>query len=135
MALDLPLACVALAFVFVFFPTRILVMREQAKDPEGFDNKDPRDQHTRLGVAGKRALAAHNNAFEAFAPFAAAVLACEVRHANARLTTIFAIVHVACRFAYPWLYVWGIDKLRSGLWLLATLMTSALLLMAVIGYQ
>ncbi|MEO7095499.1 MAG: MAPEG family protein [Polyangiales bacterium] len=132
--MDIPLACVALAMLLIYLP-RFAVMKAQARDPAGFDNKDPREQQARLDREGKRALGAHNNAFEAFAPFAAAVLGCEVRHTNARLTMIFAIVHVGARLIYPWLYIKGVDKARSGVWMIGFAATIALFGLAVIGYQ
>ena len=133
MTVDLPLACVAATLLLIYVP-RILIMQAQKRDPAGFDNKDPREQQARLDQAGKRALGAHNNAFEAFAPFAAAVLACELRHVNEHWVTILALVHVVARLVYPWLYVKGIDKARSGVWLIGMSATSALMLLAVVGY-
>lgn len=133
MNVDLPLACVAGTLILVYIP-RFLVMKAQARDPAGFDNKDPREQQARMDREGKRALAAHNNAFEAFAPFAAAVIACELRHVNDRLLTILAIAHLVARIVYPWFYVKGIDKARSGVWMVGMAATSVLMVLAVIGY-
>ena len=134
MTVDIPLACVATTLLVIYVP-RFHVMKAQARDPAGFDNKDPREQQSRLDRDGKRAVAAHANAFEAFAPFAAAVIACELRHVNDRVLMILALVHAAARFVYPWLYLKGIDKARSGVWMIGMGATSALMLLAVIGYQ
>ena len=40
-----------------------------------YDNNNPREQQARLEGAGKRALAAHANGYEAIPPFAAGVVA------------------------------------------------------------
>ena len=133
MAFDLPLACVAVAFLLIYVP-RMLVMKAQQQEPGGLDNKDPRDQQARLTGEARRAQAAHNNAFETFPPFAAAVLACELRHVSERWTTILAIVFVVARVIYPWLYIKGIDKARSGVWTIGFGATIALFVLAVIGY-
>ena len=79
--MTIPLACIAAAFALIYAP-RIAVVVAQAKQAEGFDNKHPRDQQAKLTGWGRRANAAHLNAFESFAPFAAAVLVAHVTHAD-----------------------------------------------------
>ena len=99
-----------------------------ARQPEGYDNRDPRDQQARLPPAGKRAQAAHLNGFEDFAPFAAAVLMATCCGAPAWLANPLAIVHVVVRAIYPILYIRGIDKLRSVVWAIGWLTTLGLFL-------
>src|SRR4051812_45053902 len=98
--MTLPLFCVFIAFVLIYVP-RVFVFRAQAKQPEGFDNKHPRDQQTRLPDWGRRAQAAHNNAFESFAPFAAAVLVAHVAGADPRISSLLALTYVGARMFYP----------------------------------
>ncbi len=121
------LLCLPAAFALVFAP-KLLVTAAMAKQPEGYDNKDPRDQHARLPTASKRAQAAHLNGFEDFAPFAAAVLMATICGAPAGLTNGLALVHVGVRVVYPILYIRGIGMLRSAVWGLGWLTTFGLFL-------
>ena len=109
------LLCLPAAFVLVYAP-KVPLSVAMAKQPEGYDNRDPREQQARLPPSGKRAHAAHLNAFEDFAPFAAAVLTATICGAPAGLTNLLAVVHVGARVVYPFLYIRGIDKLRSLVW-------------------
>jgi uncharacterized MAPEG superfamily protein len=121
------LLCLPVAFALVFAP-KVLVTTAMAKQPEGYDNRDPREQHARLPLASKRAQAAHLNGFEDFAPFAAAVLMATICGAPAGLTNVLALVHVGVRVVYPILYIRGIAMLRSAVWGLGWLTTFALFL-------
>src|SRR5262249_31883593 len=76
----------------------------------------PRAQQAKLEGAARRANAAHNNSFEAFAPFAAAVLACEVRGANARWVEILAIAFVVLRTLYILAYVGAKPSTPPSIW-------------------
>jgi uncharacterized MAPEG superfamily protein len=110
-----PFVCVALAFVLIYIP-RIFAAVAQGMRPEGFDNKHPRDQQARLEGWGKRAVGAHLNGFEAFAPFAAAVFICHLAHANAGWSTNLAVAFVAARALYIALYIGNVDKVRTAVW-------------------
>ena len=127
-----PLVCVFVAFLLIYLP-RIIVAAAQGKQPEGFDNKHPRDQQARLTGWGRRANAAHMNAFEAFAPFAAAVLVAHVTHADAKWSAILAIAHVAARVAYVGLYVGNVDRARSGVWMVGLAATIGLFVLPMVG--
>lgn len=113
--MNVPLLCLPIAFALIYAP-KILFSRELAKMPEGYDNANPRDQQTKLTGAGRRAAAAHANAFESFAPFAAGVLASEVTHARPTVAAGLAVAYVAARVVYPFLYVADINKARSLVW-------------------
>ena len=130
--MDLPIACVAAMFLLIYAP-RLVVMRAQRQEPGGYDNSHPRDQQARLVGEGKRAQAAHQNSFEAFAPFAAAVLCCEVRHASDRWTTIFALVFLVARLIYPVLYIKDLATARSLSWVVGYGATIALFVLALLG--
>ena len=116
--MDVPIACVAGAVLLIYLP-RIVVLRGQAK--LGYDNRHPRDQQAKLEGAARRANAAHQNSFEAFAPFAAAVLACEVRGADARWTTALCLAFLAVRTLYVLAYIGDKPSIRSSLWMLGFL--------------
>jgi uncharacterized MAPEG superfamily protein len=126
--MDVPLACVALAAFLIYVP-RMIVARAQVK--LGYDNRNPRDQQAKLDGAARRANAAHQNSFEAFAPFAAAVIACEIRGANERWTTILAVAFVALRVLYITAYVGDKPSIRSTIWTFGVLCVLALFILAV----
>jgi uncharacterized MAPEG superfamily protein len=128
--MDTPFACLLGAFVLIYAP-RLGSALGQSKQPEGFDNKHPRAQQARLTGWAFRANSAHLNGFEAFAPFAAAVLAARVHGADAATLATFAVAHVALRAAYVVLYLANVDKLRSLAWVLSTAATARIFLLAI----
>ncbi|MCA9590216.1 MAG: MAPEG family protein [Myxococcales bacterium] len=113
--MNIPLLCLPIAYALVFAP-KVPLSMAMAKQPEGYDNKTPRDQQAKLEGWGRRAAAAHANAFESFAPFAAGVLASTVGGGDAKWAAILAIAHVVSRTIYPVLYIANIDKARSTVW-------------------
>jgi uncharacterized MAPEG superfamily protein len=130
--MTIPFACILAAFVLIWVP-RAVVAGEQAKQPEGYDNRNPREQQARLSGRGKRAQAAHNNTFESFAPFAAAVFVAHLGHANERWSTILACTFVAARVVYPFLYIADIDKGRSAVWFVGLLATVGLFVLPMLS--
>jgi uncharacterized MAPEG superfamily protein len=121
------------AFLLIFVP-RMVVARAQARVPGGYDNAMPREQQAKLDPVGKRAQGAHMNAFESFAPFAAAVLLA-MTQAPHRAETIglLAAAHVGLRVLYTALYIGNKPSARSGVWMLATLATIALFVLPLLG--
>jgi uncharacterized MAPEG superfamily protein len=115
--MTIPFVCVFLAAVLIYVP-RIMVLVAQARMPGGLDNKDPRGQQALLTGWGKRAQGAHLNAFEAFAPFAAAVFVSHLGGADPHRAALFAIAFVAFRVVYTGLYLANLDSLRSLVWFL-----------------
>lgn len=106
--------CVVVAWVWVYLckgPVAVAMNRLG-----GYDNHHPRAQQAKLTGWGARATAAHLNGFEAFAPFAAAVLTAHVLDASAGLVTGLAITFVVARIAYSLLYVADLATLRSLVW-------------------
>jgi uncharacterized MAPEG superfamily protein len=116
--MDLALACLPAALTLVYVP-RLVVAFGQSKQPEGLDNKHPRAQQARLTGWAFRANSAHANAFEAFAPFAAAVLAARSAGADPAQLGTYALAHVALRAVYTALYIGNVDKLRTLVWVLS----------------
>jgi len=82
----------------------------------GYDNHHPRSQQAALTGWGARSLAAHLNGFEAFAPFAAAVLVAHVSGVATGLVDILAVVFVLSRVVYVALYLADLASLRSLVW-------------------
>lgn len=128
--MTIPLFCVFLAFNLIWLP-RILVVVAIKRSGEQYDNNNPREQQGRLDGWGKRAQAAHNNAFESFAPFAASVFVAHLAGANPTWSTALALTHVIARTVYPFLYIANVATLRTLVWSIGTLSTAALFL---VGY-
>jgi uncharacterized MAPEG superfamily protein len=129
---DLPYIALAAAFALIYLP-RLIVLREMRKLEGGYNNADPRAQQTHLEGIGRRALAAHLNAFEAFAPFATGVLAAQQRGVNVDLVGGLAAVFVGVRVGYTLAYLTDRATLRSALWGIGVACTAALLVLAIAG--
>jgi len=85
----------------------------------GYDNKHPRSQQAKLTGFGARALAAHQNAFESFMIFAAAILlAITTQHIGENIQQLAAI-YLAARVIYNFLYLANIGALRSLSWFIS----------------
>ena len=126
--MDIPLACIGL-MVFLIYAPRVLVLRAQLAQPGGLDNSNPREQQSKLEGAGKRANAAHANSFEAFAPFAAAVLICEHTGATGTAASVLSLVFIAARIVYPILYVRDLASARSAVWMVGMVCVAGLYLL------
>ncbi len=83
-----------------------------------YDNAAPRDWAARQDDWRARAIAAHQNHFEAFAPFAASVFAATLAGAEPMLIDALAASFVLLRVIYTVAYVKGAATLRSALWVL-----------------
>ena len=82
-----------------------------------YDNRDPRAWQARQdNPRSQRANAAQLNAFEAFAPFAAAVLMAQAAGVAAATITALAVAFVALRVLHGLFYVAGVHALRSLVW-------------------
>ena len=83
-----------------------------------YNNEQPRVWSATLTGWRARAYAAHQNHFEAFPPFAAAVLVATLTNAAAAYVDRLAIAFVLLRVAYTAIYIRGNAKLRSAAWAL-----------------
>ncbi|MFL6593427.1 MAG: MAPEG family protein [Luteimonas sp.] len=84
---------------------------------ERYDNRAPRQWQARQdNPRSQRANAAQLNAFEAFAPFAAAVLMAQFAGVDPGRITLLAIAFVVLRVLHGVFYVAGIPSLRSAAW-------------------
>lgn len=127
-----PYLAIIAAFALVHVP-RIVVGREMHKQEGGYNNRDPRAQQARLEGLGRRALAAHNNGFEAFAPFVAGVLAAIQRGVRKEIVVGLCVAFVVVRSIYVAAYLADKSNARSGMWTLGVLATAGLMIFAVIG--
>lgn len=128
----LPYISLAAAFALIYLPRQIVSL-EMKKLQGGYNNNEPRHQQAQLEGRGRRALAAHLNGFEAFAPFAAGVLAAAQRGVRVELVGAIAIAFVVARTVYVVAYLADRGTLRSTVWGVGMLCTSALLVLAIVG--
>ncbi len=110
-----PLLCVFIAFLLIYLP-KIPLSVAMGKQPEGYDNNNPRAQQAKLTGWGERARNAHANAFESFPAFAAAVFVAHLAHANEKYSAILAITYVVARTIYPLVYMANVGVVRSAVW-------------------
>jgi uncharacterized MAPEG superfamily protein len=88
-----------------------------------YNNHDPRTRALSYEGMARRAYAAHQNGFEAFPLFAAAVLVAEMRGGPHIAVDMLAMAHVGFRIAYTAAYIYDRPSLRSVLWALALVAT------------
>jgi uncharacterized MAPEG superfamily protein len=94
----------------------------------GYDNRHPRAQQACLTGWGARSLAAHQNGFETFAPFAVAVLMAHLAGASATVVDALAVTFVASRLVYVGCYLADLASLRSAVWTVGWVATFGLFL-------
>lgn len=125
--MSIPFWCIFISALLIFI-AKAPVARAMAKEGGGrYDNHHPRAQQARLSGFGARALAAHQNSFEAFPLFVAGVLMAHVSNTHGVLVDVLAIIFVVSRVLYLLCYWWDLHWQRSLVWSLGLL--SSLLLM------
>lgn len=132
--MNLLLATLPAGLVLVY-ATKLPLAIEMAKAPGGYNNHDPRTQQASLEGRGRRAAAAHANAFEAFPPFAAGVIVCHTTGAAPGIALAFSLVHLIARAIYPFLYIFDRASLRSTAWFIGFLATAGLLVLPLVCSQ
>jgi uncharacterized MAPEG superfamily protein len=130
--IHVPYIAIVAAFALIYLP-RGVVSAEMKKLEGGYNNNDPRGQQAQLAGLGRRALGAHSNAMEAFAPFAAGVLAAMQRSTKLDLIAWISIAFVAIRSVFLGAYLTDKATLRSSMWALGMLCITALMVIAIIG--
>src|SRR5271155_1313565 len=109
----------SLAFAMVLLASLapyITVALAKGGTQAAYDNDAPRDWATRQDGWRARALAAHQNHFEAFAPFAAGVIAATLAGARQGWIDALAVAFVVLRVLYTIVYVQGAASLRTVVW-------------------
>lgn len=94
-----------------------LVWAGVAKSGGGYDNHAPRDYLAKLGGWRQRAQWAQMNAWEAFSPFAVAVVIAYLLQVPAAQMDLAAGVFVVARVAHGFCYIADRAALRSLSWL------------------
>jgi len=126
--MSFPLWCLffaALMLVLTKFPVAVAMARV---DGRGYDNRHPRDQQAALSGWGARALAAHQNMFEAFPLFAAGILVTQVTALHGLIIDVLAGVFVLARLLYTLFYLTNTHALRSAVWMVGFVCCLGLLL-------
>ncbi|WP_371356767.1 MAPEG family protein [Pseudomonas chlororaphis] len=98
------------------------------KEQGGYDNHLPRQQQAQLTGFGARALAAHQNSFEAFMLFAVGVLMAHTTQTQGWLIDGLAIVFVITRVIYLLCYWADLAWQRSLVWFIGLLCSLLLML-------
>ncbi len=129
-----PYGAILIAFMLIQLP-RFVVGQEMKKLAGGYDNHDPRGQQTKLEGRGRRALGAHQNSFEAFPGFAAAVLCCATTPTNLTVVATVCLAFIAVRVVYIGAYIADKALLRSAMWTTGMLATTALFVMAIVAIR
>jgi len=129
-----PFLAILAAYALIYVPRMGPVSKAMNAMPGGYNNRDPRTQVAALEGAGRRAANAHQNAIEAFAPFAAGVIVAMLRTpVHHDLIPLICIGFVVVRTVYMFAYIADKPSLRSGMWTLGTVATGALMVLGVIG--
>jgi uncharacterized MAPEG superfamily protein len=90
------------------------------------DNQYPREEYEDLPPAKRRAYAAHQNAYENFPFFAAAVIIALTMGAAASTVGTLAMLYVAVRIAHGVLYILNKSTLRSAAYGIGLLLNIAI---------
>lgn len=99
-----------------------------------YDNRDPRGWLAKQDdPRTTRAYNAQLNAFEAFAPFAAAVLMAQLAGVDPGRITQLALAFVALRVLHGLFYIGNKPTFRSLIWLAALLCMLALMVLALLA--
>jgi len=118
--------CVFVSALLIFV-ARMPVTRAM-KEQGGYDNHLPRTQQTRLSGFGARALAAHQNSFEAFMLFAAGVLMAHTTHTQGWWVDGLSMLFVAARAVFLLCYWADLAWQRSLAWFVGLLCSLLLML-------
>jgi uncharacterized MAPEG superfamily protein len=117
------LYAVAIAAVLIYLPFGVA---GYARLKIGYDYSAPRAMFDKLPLYGKRAIWAHQNAFESFMLFAAAALMAYVTEQTSSVAAVAAIAYVIARTLYPIAYVLDIPWARSLMFGIGSLSTFTL---------
>ncbi|MDR9750582.1 MAPEG family protein [Pseudomonas sp. SZMC_28357] len=123
--MSIPFWCVLISALLIFVAK--IPVAKAMNDQGGYDNHLPRQQQAQLTGFGARALAAHQNSFEAFMLFAVGVLMAHTTQTQGWLIDWLAIIFVIARVLYLLCYWTDLAWQRSLMWLVG--LVCSLLLM------
>ncbi|UFP93969.1 MAPEG family protein [Gloeobacter morelensis] len=108
--------CLAAAAALVYVPFVLVAL---GRLQVGYDYAAPRAMFDKLPPYAQRATWAHQNAFEGFALYTAAVLMVLVSGRNGEWANTLAVAYLAFRAGHGLFYIANLPWLRSGMWILA----------------
>ena len=130
----IPLLCVAAAMLLIYVPFGVVGF---ARLQLGYDFKAPRLMFDKLPAYAQRATWAHQNGFETFAPFAAAVLIAYVTGPHLQIVTEgwtgdaliagLGIGFLITRLLYSLCYIFNLPLARSTAYVLSISCTAGIL--------
>ena len=126
--MEIIIVCVLIAVLLPYLAKAPLAFA-MAKESR-YDNHYPRRQQARLTGFGARALAAHQNSFEALIIISAASAVVLATNTVSAGIEWLAIIHIVARVIYCLMYYIDQDKLRSLSWFVATACPVAMLLLS-----
>lgn len=112
--MSIPFWCVFISALLIFVAK--IPVAKAMNDQGGYDNHLPRQQQAQLTGFGARALAAHQNCFEAFILFAVGVLMAHTTQTAGWLIDLLAIIFVITRIIYLLCYWVDLAWQRSLVW-------------------
>lgn len=118
--------CVLISALLIFV-ARVPVTKAM-KEQGGYNNHLPRQQQAQLSGLGARAVAAHQNSFEAFILFAVGVLMAHTTQTAGWLIDGLAIVFVVARVIYLLCYWADLAWQRSLVWCIGLICSLLLML-------
>ena len=112
--MSIPFWCVFISALLIFLAK--IPVAKAMNEQGGYNNHLPRQQQAQLTGFGARALAAHQNSFEAFMIFAVGVLMAHTTQTAGWLIDALAIVFVIARIIYLLCYWADLAWQRSLVW-------------------
>lgn len=112
--MSIPFWCVFISALLIYVAR--LPVAKAMKEQGGYNNHLPRQQQGQLAGFGARAVAAHQNSFEAFILFAVGVLMAHTTQTAGWLIDLLAIIFVISRVIYLLCYWGDLAWQRSLVW-------------------
>jgi uncharacterized MAPEG superfamily protein len=124
--MSIPFWCVFISALLIFVAR--MPVGKAMKEQGCYNNHLPRQQQAQLTGFGARALAAHQNSFEAFIVFAVGVLMAHTTQTADWLIDGLAIVFVVARIVYLLCYWADLAWQRSLVWVIGLVCSLLLML-------
>jgi len=131
--MTIALFCILIATLMPIVCAGLSKTSAMGKHPRdgGYDNRNPRDWAAKQEGFAKWANAAQENCWEALPFFAAAVIVSHMLGVVGTLPNALALIFIALRIVYVWLYVTGRQMQRSLVWTAALAVNIAIFLLPV----
>lgn len=124
--MSIPFWCVFISALLIYVAR--MPVAKAMKEQGGYDNREPRRQQAQLTGFGARAVASHQNSFEAFILFAVGVLMAHTTQTQGYLIDGLAIIFVIARVVYLLCYWADLAWQRSLVWFIGLLCSLLLML-------